>query len=142
MKAVAYKLDTPIIFDANWKDLYIITNYWKSDLLFYKDDLKILDHLLDKYTIWLSKNDLVNKVCKIQFKRTGNENQCEMLLKKVKQHLSHLANLIENPFIYDSHKFIAEHQQLEKAFSEFVKLFRKNRKEVFAIIQHILKTEA
>jgi len=100
------------ILDANWEALYFLTKHWKSDLLFYRDDLNFLDNLIDKYLIWI-----FNK------------------------HLLHLADLMEDPFKYDSHQFRAEHQQLEDDITNFVKVFRNNRKEVFEVTKMVIESD-
>ena len=69
------------------------------------------------------------------------DNQCGTLLDRANKHLHHLTELIDNPFAYDSHKFRAEHEQLEDDLTSFVKDFRKNRKEVFTITKYVVDTE-
>ena len=69
------------------------------------------------------------------------DNQCGALLTRVNKHLHHLAELIDNPFAYDSHKFRTEHAQLEDDLVPFVKDFRKNRKEVFTITNYLIDGE-
>ncbi len=129
------------IFDADWQDLYVLTEHWKSDLLFYQDDLKFLDHLIDKYFIWLSKEENIVKVREIELSLVKITKQCSNLLEKVNKHLSHLAGLIDDPFKYDSHQFRTEHQTLEDDISKFIKDFRKNRKNVFTITEHVIESE-
>ncbi len=48
--------------NSQWQELYVLTEHWKSDLLFYKDDLKFLHHLLDKYFIWITKTENLKAV--------------------------------------------------------------------------------
>ncbi|REE82789.1 hypothetical protein BX611_0059 [Lutibacter oceani] len=129
------------IFDADWQDLYVLTEHWKSDLLFYQDDLKFLDHLIDKYFIWLSKEENIVKVREIELSLVKITKQCSNLLEKVNKHLSHLAGLIDDPFKYDSHQFRTEHQTLEDDISKFIKDFRKNRKNIFTITEHVIESE-
>lgn len=129
------------IFDADWQELYVLTEHWKSDLLFYKDDLKFLNHLVDKYFIWLSKKENINQVREIEQSLVQTNKTCTNLMERVNMHLSHLANLIENPFKYDSNKFRTEHQILEDEITFFVKKFRENRKNVFEITKHVIETE-
>ncbi len=117
------------IFDADWQDLYLLTAHWKSDLLFYKDDLEFLHDLLGKY-IKLKTND------KKFFKTIQNTSiettfQCSNLLKKMNKHLVDLAAIIIHPENYDSHKFRTKHQQLEDAISNFENTLRTHRKKVF-----------
>jgi hypothetical protein len=129
------------IFEANWQELYVLTEHWKSDLLFYRDDLKFLDHLIDKYFIWLTKKENVNQVRKIEKSLVETDKLCSTLLLQVGKHLSHLAGLIDDPFKYDSHKFRAEHQLLEDKLADFLKAFRENRKKVFAVTEHVIESE-
>jgi hypothetical protein len=129
------------IFEANWEELYVLTKHWKSDLLFYKDDLKFLNHLIDKYFIWISKKEDIDEVRFIDNSIIETAKKCSNLLKRVEKHLTHLTNLIENPFKYDSHQFRAEHQQLEDDIINFVKTFRNNRKEVFEVTSFVLESD-
>ncbi len=129
------------ILDANWEELYILTKYWKSDLLFYKDDLNFLDNLIDKYLIWISKKEDSEAVRKIDNSILETAKKCIDLLKRVEKHLTRLANLMENPFKYDSHKFRTEHQQLESDITNFVKVFRNNRKEVFEVTSLVVESD-
>lgn len=69
------------------------------------------------------------------------DEQCGCLLLRVNTHLHHLAQLIDNSFTYDSHKFRTEHEQLEDDIAAFIKDFRSNRKEVFTVTDYLMDTE-
>jgi len=127
--------------EANWEALYILTKHWKTDLLFYRDDLNFLDHLIDKYIIWISKKEDMEAVRNIDNSILKTAKNCTDLLKMVDKHLTHLVNLIENPFRYDSHSFRAEHQQLEDDITNFVKDFRNNRREVFEVTKMVMDSD-
>jgi uncharacterized protein YukE len=129
------------ILDANWEELYILTKHWKSDLLFYRDDLNFLDNLIDKYLIWISNKKDSEAVRSIDNSILKTAKKCTDLLQRIDKHLTHLANLMEDPFKYDSHQFRAEHQQLEDDITNFVKAFRTNRKEVFEVTKMVIDTD-
>ena len=129
------------IHEADWQQLYLLAENWKSELEFYNDDLKFLHHLIDKYFMWISKKENIDLVREIEVGLLEMDNQCGALLNRVNKHLHHLAELIDNPFAYDSHKFRTEHGQLEDELTKFVKDFRKNRKEVFAITEYVIDGE-
>lgn len=129
------------IFEADWQQLYILTEHWKSDLLFYKDDLKFLDHLIDKYFIWISKKENIDLVRDIELNLLEIYKQSTSLLKRVNKHLHHLAELVDAPYKYDSNLFRREHKQLENDIANYVISFRKNRKETFAITEHVIDSE-
>jgi len=129
------------IHEADWQKLYVLTEHWKSDLLFYKDDLTFLDHLIDKYFIWISKKENIDLVRDIELNLLQIYKQGNSLLKRVNKHLHHLAELIDDPFKYDSHEFRKEHEQLENDIAAYVIAFRKNRKETFVITEYVVDTE-
>ncbi len=129
------------ILEADWQQLYTITEDWQSDLQFYNDDLKFLHHLIDRYFMWISKKESIDMVREIEVGLLEMDNRCGALLNRINKHLHHLAELIDNPFAYDSHQFRKEHEQLEDDLTEFVKNFRKNRKEVFTITEYVIDGE-
>ncbi|WP_339840067.1 hypothetical protein [uncultured Maribacter sp.] len=129
------------IHEADWQQLFILTEHWKSDLEFFKEDLEFLNHIISKYFIWISKKDNIDLVREIEVGLLELNKKCDAILKQVNKHLHHLAELIDNPFAYDSHTFRTEHEQLEDDIAMFVKDFRKNRKEVFTITEHVIDGE-
>ena len=129
------------IQEADWQQLYVLTEHWKSDISFYKDDLKFLHHLIDKYFKWISRKENIDMVLEIEVKLLGIDEQCGTLLHRVNTHLHQLAELIDNPFAYDSHKFRTEHDKLEDDIATFVKDFRSNRREVFTVTDYLMDKE-
>ncbi|SDL36464.1 hypothetical protein [Kriegella aquimaris] len=129
------------INEADWQKLYVLTEDWKSNLLFYNDDLKFLLHLIDKYFMWISRKENIDMVREIEVGLLKLDNECSSLLNLTNKHLHHLGELIDNPFVYDSHKFRTEHEQLEDKIANFVKDCRKNRKEVFTITEYLIDGE-
>lgn len=130
------------IQDTDWDELYILTKHWKSDLLFYKQDLRFLNKLLNKYFIWITKKENLDAVKTIgqnvlKDKRTGKK-----LLKRIDQHLAHIAQTIDYPFKHDSSVFRKEHQDLEDDIAKFYKTVRKNRKQMFSVTEHIMDSES
>ncbi|HUH46612.1 MAG TPA: hypothetical protein VLZ54_05615 [Arenibacter sp.] len=124
---------------ADWQGLYVLTGHWKSDLEFYRDDLKFLQQLIDKYFIWMVRKESLDEVREIESDLVEIARKCDQLIKRTIKHLTHLADLVEAPV--DSPIFRAEHAGLEEDIAIFVKAFRTNRKEVFAITEHVMDTE-
>jgi hypothetical protein len=127
------------IHEASWEQLYVLTEHWKSDILFYKDDLRFLHHLIDNYFMWLSKRENIDMVQEIEVNLLQVDKQCDALLEKLDKHLHHLAELIDDPFIFVADTFRNEHELLEDDMAQFVKDFRNNRKEVFLLTEHIIE---
>jgi hypothetical protein len=102
--------------------LYILAEHWKSDLEFYKDDLRFLHHLIDEYFVWFAHRESKRN------EKSGRSlveisKKCDRILGKISKHLSHLAELIDDPFKYDSHKFRNEHEKLEFEMAHLSKDF-------------------
>lgn len=129
------------IEEANWQQLYVLTEHWKSDLSFYEGDLKFLHHLIDKYFMWISKKEHIDMVREIEVNLLATDEQCESMLNRVNENLHHLASLIDNSFANDSNEFRIEHANLEDDITTFVKTFRSNRKEIFTVTNYLMDTE-
>ena len=87
------------------------------------------------------KKENIDMMQNIEINLLKVDKKCSSLLARTNKHLHHLAELIEDPFKYDSHQFRTEHETLEDEFVQFLKDFRKNRKEVFTITEHIVAGE-
>lgn len=126
---------------AEYGELYILTEHWLSDLQFHKQDLHFLYHLVDKYFIWLTHKENLGEMRKLSSGLSETSKNCEKLLEKTSKHLAHLAELIDDPFKYDSHKFRNEHEELENEITSFVKKFREIKKETFADMEPVIEKE-
>ncbi len=124
--------------EADWADLYHLCKNWRSGLAFYKDDLRFLHHLIDKYFIWMIKKDNVDEVRKIEKNLLEVDKKCEDLLQKTNKHMVHIESLVENPKSMESRIFRMEHEHLEDEISDFIELFRINKKEIFGISEHFV----
>ncbi len=126
---------------AEYEQLYILTEHWKSDLQFYKDDLHFLHHLIDKYFIWLTHKEHLDEMRKLASDLSEIGKKCDELIKKTALHYNHLAELIDDPFKYDSHKFRSEHEILENEIASFIKKFREIKKVTLAVSEQLIEKE-
>jgi len=131
----------PYIYEADWKELYVLTEHWASDLAFYGDDLRFLHHLLSSYYMWLFMEERADKGTEVVKWLEALETRRDALARQTQKHLTHLADLIDDPFKYDSHEFRQEHAELEEEITHFVKDFRDCKKEVFALSKHVVSSE-
>lgn len=129
------------IREANWSQLYVLTEHWKSDLEFYLLDLEFLQHIIDNYFIWMVYKKDIDNVREIESILVDTTRNCNELQQKTAIHLKHLSHLIDDSSTYDSNIFRGEHEQLENNIASFVKLYRKNRKDVFRITKCVLDSK-
>lgn len=126
---------------ANWQELYILSKHWKSDLEFFKQDLRFLQHLVDKYIIWITKKENLEMVTAIQKKEHDLSIKCHQLMNHISDHLNEGRQLIENSADKNEDSFKKNHLSLEKEMAQFVKTFRENRKEVFKVTEYVMDSE-
>lgn len=129
------------IWTAEYQELYILAEHWASDLQFYKNDLRFLYHLIDKYFIWITHAEHLDEMRNLASNLLETNKECDKLIEKTAKHLSHLSELIEAPFKYDSHKFRTEHERLENEIASFVKKFREIKKDTFAVSEEVIEKE-
>ncbi|WP_297761327.1 hypothetical protein [uncultured Muriicola sp.] len=139
------KLSTkPSISDygkSNWEELYFLAKHWKSDLEFYKDDLRFLNNLIKKYLIWITKKENLESVADIRKKEHELTLTCNELHQKVSSHLQ-MASKIEKGGNDTAKKdFFSTHGELENEIAVFVKTFRESRKEVFKVTEYVMDSE-
>ncbi|MGY5848823.1 hypothetical protein [Salegentibacter sp. F14] len=128
------------IIQADWDQLYLLTQHWESDLKFFRDDLSFLNKLIDKYFIWIDNQESINAVSKLKLELQEIRSRCQDLLHKTQKHREQLGIMIESDS-EDSRIFRLEHEHLENEVTDFVKSFRKNRKEIFTITEYLKDTE-
>lgn len=125
-----------------WSELYALTEHWKSDLEFYKDDLRFLHHLIEKYFMWITKPENLDMVKELKVGLFDLKNKCRDLLDKVQRHRTQLGQMVEDFNKADAGIIRTEHEHLEEEVANFVTTFRSNRKEVFAITEFIIDSES
>lgn len=130
------------IANSKLQELYTLTEHWKSDLLFYRDDLKFLRHLVDNYFIWIKNQENLESVRKVGEAILKSSRECDELRENVNKHLSHLAGIIDESIKNDSKKFRTEHGELEDDIARFIKNVRNNRKHLFTITEYIMDSES
>lgn len=141
MSEFRYRPKDDYIQETNWESLYVLTEHWISDLRFYEDDLKFFRNLIDKYFIWINEKEHQLEVEKIRHAVIELSKRASEIQKKTLKHLGNLASIIKEPFSHDSDKFRDEHQVLEDEISDFIKTCRNQRKDVFAVIEHVVDNE-
>jgi uncharacterized protein (UPF0305 family) len=125
----------------NWYEVYILVNHWRSDLQFYKEDIRFLQQLIQKYLIWITKKENLERVADIRKKEYELALEGEKLQEKTTDHLAQVADFIEGTNKISKEEFLVRHGELEKEMSDFVKNFREKRKEVFKVTEYVMDSE-
>jgi len=141
MNDTKYNEEIDFLKNGPWDELYVLTAHWKSDLEFYRDDLRFLHHLIDKYFIWITKQENLDMVKELKSGLFEINTKGKDLLDKVNKHRIELGYLVENRSKADTGVVKTEHIHLEEKIAQFVKSFRENRKEIFAITEYVIDSE-
>jgi hypothetical protein len=126
---------------TNWQELYILVKHWRSDLEFYKDDIRFLQQLIEKYLIWITKKENLDRVAGIRKKEHDLALSCDKLHQITTDHLGIIADFLEGKGSISESEFLSRHGKLETSMSDFVKDFRESRKEVFKVTEYVMDSE-
>ncbi|NND16374.1 MAG: hypothetical protein HKN89_08625 [Eudoraea sp.] len=126
---------------ANWEQLYVLCEHWRDDMGFYLDELKFFQKLINKYFLWLAKDENVAKAEAIFVDVKKGTLEAKWLEGAICEHMRHISDLMKNAFSRDAQEFRQDHAVLEDKMVEFTKLFRKLKAEVFAVTEYIMETE-
>lgn len=129
------------LLNADWHELHALTVHWESDMVFFADEIRFLDLLIDKYFTSLVDKDHLAITKDVAAKLTDVKTKYDSLAKQVTTHLHHIENLMVNPFIMNASNFRTEHATLEDALTEFAKLFRKVKLDAFQMTERIIRSE-
>lgn len=129
------------LLDAEWQELHALTLHWQSDIVFFGDEIRFMDLLIDKYFTSLVDKDHLALTKDIAAKLTDVKTKYVSLAKQVTKHLHHIGNVMMNPFVKDASNFRNEHSILEDELAEFAKIFRKVKLDTFQMIERIVKSE-
>ena len=130
-----------VIIKADHKALHALTDHWKSDLGFYKDELQFLDTLIDKYIGLMITDEHRERIRKMTISFSEIEKYSHELDEKVTEHAKNLTHLLQNPFSHEENLIMSEHRQLEDFMAAFVKSFREVKREIFSITAHVLREQ-
>lgn len=124
---------------TNWQQLYVITENWQSDILFFEDEIVFFRSLMSRYVLQLLED--IDKTQLVTGGLKELEEHRQLLIRKVKRHLRHLSDHFSSPFVLADPAYLDEHRLLEAEIVEFVKKFRNTKRLVFKHMDQILKTE-
>ena len=124
-----------------WSALYILAEHWQSDLKFFGDELRFLKELIGKYFISLIEVDHIDHTKQLVDELLDLEKKRKRLEKDIGEHLHQLTKLVESQFLQDTQGYKERHGKLEAGMSEFLKDFRKVKKELFHVTEQIMKSE-
>ena len=115
-------------------ELHVEHKEWLNKLLFYKDDLKIMQSRLDEIA---SKNNI--KEVLVFVERFENQfkiqkEQIDVLNHDIKQHVNKIEESIINNPIASNHRKMDDHAEEREKMIRFEELFAELRKDLLSFL--------
>ena len=129
------------LLEAEWQELHALTVHWQSDLIFFGDELRFIDLLIDKYFTSLVDENHIAITKDVAAKLSHIKKSYDSLYQQVLKHLKLIENLMVNQFASDTSAFRNEHAMLEDELVSFVKNFRDVKRSVFQLTDQVIKDE-
>ncbi len=128
------------MMNASWQELYKLTEYWKTELAFYADEIRFFKKLLSTYNYTKHPN-----LEKINLIVEDAETQLKSIQKQIEEHLRHIAKFIKmldegQKTDNEDYVFREEHDVLEDNISAFIDASRKLKKTVFTEVEQYINT--
>ena len=129
------------IQDANWQDLYILTERWKNELEYYVFEIEFIERLVETHFIKLLLQENINDLRDLQRDLHNTKNQCKNILLSIQTHLSHIDDIMDTSFKYDTSEFRNQLELLEDEISEFIAMSKVVKLTVFKMTNNVLESK-
>jgi hypothetical protein len=129
------------LLNADWQELYILTEHWNSDIDFFLYELSFLETLFDKNFSHLFDNENSNEAKISAGQLVDLKARHKKLQDRIRHHLIHITQFLKNSAAQDESQFRNEHVQLEDELTDFVKRFREVKHKIFKLVERISKSE-
>ncbi|WP_396602027.1 hypothetical protein [Algibacter sp. R77976] len=127
------------IQEANWNELYLLTESWKNDLDFYLFEIKFMESLIENRFSELLLFENLDELRELQIDVYELKNQCEHLLNNSKNNLESIVDIINDTYILNTSRFRSENEQLEENIIHFINKEREIKRCIFSMIKNILE---
>lgn len=121
------------------EEMHCDATLWKSEINFVKDEIRFLEHLLSSNYIELLHVGLYKKIEYFVNELTVQKQNGKTLLKLIEEHEIILSDLISKNCAANNKNFLKKHRSLHNEFDKYFYYFKKNKKQIFKIIESILR---
>jgi hypothetical protein len=127
--------------EANWRELYLLTKHWKTDIKFANYEINFFKGLIDKYFIWVKDKDQIIQVQHLANILTHLTSELNNIDKTIIKHLNYIRLFINSNFSHDEEVFRVEHAILEDKIVGFANALRETKREIFNLTEEMLNNE-
>ena len=115
-------------------DLHVEHKEWLNKLLFYKDDLKIMQSRLDEIASKNNHQEVLVFVERFENQFKIQNEQIDILKHDIKQHVNKIEDSIINNPIASNHRKMDDHAEERQKMIRFEELFAELRKDLLSFL--------
>ena len=119
-------------------DLHVEHKEWLNKLLFYKDDLKIMQSRLDEIASKNNSKEVLVFVERFENQFKIQKEQIDVLNHDIKQHVNKIEESIINNPIASNHRKMDDHAEEREKMIRFEELFAELRKDLLSFLSKCL----
>ncbi|OFY93332.1 MAG: hypothetical protein A3K10_11865 [Bacteroidetes bacterium RIFCSPLOWO2_12_FULL_31_6] len=120
-------------YNANWDELYLVTDEWKTDMEVFNLELQYLRNLIHTNLAWLLMDADAHQVQLTLKKIAKTIEQNKTISAQIDEHLLKLERLVMSTFFIENQGLRDENKIIESNFYEFKRNYVILKKEVFFI---------
>ncbi|MEQ8477181.1 hypothetical protein [Fulvivirga sp.] len=122
-------------------EYYVLSEHWKSDFDFYRDELQFLSSLINKYFIYLLHDKTLSDMQKLAERLSKTTQERVDITESIIDYMGKIKSFMTTDKELNANDFQTDHAKLEVRMADFLKSFRVLKKDVFSVTQEILENE-
>ena len=132
-----HSIDIPKEERVYMSDLHVDHELWRNELVFYKNELDILNNRLEEAILFNKDKDKMAKLEQFQNNFIRQREVHDLLDHKIKLAENELVELAKENPIMASHQYFQDHHELRDEYATFVKIYNEWRREFMRYISQL-----
>ncbi|HEY5749865.1 MAG TPA: hypothetical protein VIU12_27550 [Chryseolinea sp.] len=137
--------DKPAVGDSQikvWQSYHVITEHWRSDLQFEKDELNFFRKLISEHFVQFMDKDHAERSRKLTAILTKLDKHRDELQTRIAEHGAQMLKIVKDPLLFvDALLYKHDQEQLENEMLTFIKSHRSLKKKLMLLSEEILRSE-
>ncbi|GAB3649470.1 hypothetical protein GCM10028791_15060 [Echinicola sediminis] len=114
---------------------YALGEHWRSDLAFYKDELRFLKDLMGKYFYRFMEDIDMIYVRRVENRLMILERRREEVDAKIRRQMKEISKQVQSGNTSPNRNIIVHQEELETLIAVFAKDFRNLKKKIFKLVE-------
>jgi len=114
---------------------YALGEHWRSDLAFYKDEVRFLKDLMGRYFYRFMEDIDIIYVRRIENRLMILERRREEMDFKIQRQMKEISDCLKSSDSAPNKNIVAHQEELETLMAVFAKDFRNLKKKIFRLVE-------